>query len=119
MPCQATSVLAIVPSRELLTSMEILDLLGRNMYSPRTLAVEKEGQRILVVRRKMDRQNLPCLLVTSLQLISMNWMRICCNGLLLMKRGHLDSTQDLTQRGLIWFNAMVEGTDNRWEIHSI
>lgn len=117
-PCQATSVLAIVPSRELLTSMEILDLLGRKMYSPRTLAVGKEGQR-LVVRRKMDEQNLPCLLVTSLQLVSMNWRRICCNGLLLMKRGHLDSTRDLTQRGLIWFNAMVEGTDNCWEIHRI
>lgn len=105
--CQATNVLVIVPLQGLLTSMGIFDLHVHNMNSPRTPAGEKEEQRLLVVHRKMDRENLPCLLVTSLQLIYMNWRRICCNGLLLMKHGHLDSTRDLTQRGLIWFNAVV------------
>ena len=105
--CQATNVLVIVPSQGLLTSMGIFDLPVHNMNFPRTLVGEKEGQRLLVVRRKTDRQNLHCLLLNSLQLISMSWRRICCNGLLLMKRGHLDLTRDLTQRGLIWFNAVV------------
>jgi len=87
----------------------IYGLLVRGMRRPRIRATLRcPGARLTLLLKHAYR------LMTSLYWTLKNWRRICCNGHLSMRLGHLGLIRGLTLRGLILANTSVKDAQLEW-----